>query len=111
MRRTRRYGTWCVRTRAMAVEDYRRKRQHVSSFLLRHGRSYDGKTSWRGRHKRWLDSQKVTHPAKRLALQEMRNAVQAAVQRIDRLEAALVEIVPGWTMAPVVQAFQAMRGV
>ncbi len=25
-----------VRTRAMAVEDYRRKRQHVTSFLLRH---------------------------------------------------------------------------
>ena len=30
-----------VRTRAMAVEDYRRKRQHVSAFLLRHGRRYD----------------------------------------------------------------------
>ena len=27
-----------VRTRAMAIEDYRRKRQHVTSFLLRHGR-------------------------------------------------------------------------
>jgi len=26
--------------RAMAVEDYRRKRQHVTSFLLRHGRMY-----------------------------------------------------------------------
>ena len=100
-----------VRTRAIAVEDYRRKRQHVTSFLLRHGRSYDGKTSWRGRHKRWLDSQQFTHPAQRLAFQEMLNAVQAAAERIDRLEAALVEIVPGWTMAPVVQTFQAMRGV
>src|SRR3954468_913279 len=100
-----------VRTRAMAVEDYRRKRQHVTSFLLRHGRSYDGKTSWRGRHKRWLDSQRFAHPAQRLAFQEMLNAVQAAAERIDRLEAALVEIVPDWTMAPVVQALQAMRGV
>jgi hypothetical protein len=27
------------------------------------------------------------------------------------LEAALIEIIPGWTMAPVVEAFQAMRGV
>jgi transposase len=41
-----------VRTRAMAVEDYRRKRQHVTSFLLRHGRGYESKTSGRGRHKR-----------------------------------------------------------
>jgi transposase len=100
-----------VRTRAIAVEDYRRKRQHVTSFLLRHGRSYDGKTSWRGRHKRWLDGQNFTHPAQRLAFQEMLNAVQATVERMDRLEAALIEIVPQWTMAPVVSAFQAMRGI
>ena len=66
-----------VRTRGMAVEDYRRKRQHVTAFLLRHGRSYDGKTSWRGRHKRWLDGQNFGHPAQRLAYQEMLNAVQA----------------------------------
>ncbi len=100
-----------VRTRAIAVEDYRRKRQHVTSFLLRHGRSYDGKTSWRGRHKRWLDGQNFNHPAQRLAFQEMLNAVQATVERMDRLEVALIEIVPQWTMAPVVLAFQAMRGI
>jgi transposase len=100
-----------VRTRAMAVEDYRRKRQHVTAFLLRHGRSYDGKTSWRGRHKRWLDGQNFSHPAQRLAYQEMLNAVRVTVERMDRLEAALVELVPDWTMAPVVAAFQAMRGV
>ena len=47
----------------------------------------------------------------RLAFQEMLNAVQATVERLDRLEAALIEIVPDWTMAPVVSAFQAMRGV
>ncbi len=89
-----------VRTRAMAVEDYRRKRQHVTAFLLRHGRSYDGKTSWRGNHKRWLDGQNFPHPAQRLAYQEMLNAVRATVERMDRLEAALVELVPAWTMAP-----------
>jgi transposase len=50
-----------VRTRAMAVEDYRRKRQHVTSFSLRYGRSYGGKTSCRGRHKLWLDGQNCTY--------------------------------------------------
>jgi transposase len=100
-----------VRTRAIAVEDYRRKRQHVTSFLMRHGRSYDGKASWRGRHKRWLDAQSFAHPAQRLAYQEMLNAVQTTVERLDRLEAALIEIIPAWTMAPIVEAFQAMRGV
>jgi hypothetical protein len=32
-----------------------RRRQHVASFLLRHGRIFDGKPSWQGRHPRWLD--------------------------------------------------------
>jgi transposase len=100
-----------VRTRAMAIEDYRRKRQHVSSFLLRHGRSYEGSPTWKGLHLRWLDRQAFAHPAQRLAFQELLDAVRAAVERIGRLEAALLEVVPAWTMAPVVAAFQAMRGV
>jgi len=100
-----------VRTRAMAVEDHRRKRQHVTSFLLRHGRIFDGKTSWRGRHLRWLDGQNFVHPAQRFAYQELLNAVRITADRIDRLDAALAEIVPNWTMASVVAAFQAMRGV
>jgi len=100
-----------VRTRAMAIEDYRRKRQHVSSFLLRHGRSYEGTTTWKGRHLQWLDRQNFAHPAQRLAFQEMLNTVRSVAERIDRLDAALLEIVPAWTMAPVIAAFQAMRGV
>src|SRR6201995_4935929 len=91
-----------VRTRTMAVEDYRRKRQHVTAFLLRHGRAYAGKTSWRGHHLRWLDGQRFEHQAQRLAFQEMLNTVRATRERLDRLEAALIEIVPSWTMAPVV---------
>jgi transposase len=55
-----------VRTRAMAVEDYRRKRQHLSAFLLRLGRSYAGTASWKGGHLRWLDEQSFKHPAQRL---------------------------------------------
>jgi transposase len=87
-----------VRTRAMAIEDYRRKRQHVSSFLLRHGRSYEGSPTWKGLHLRWLDRQAFAHPAQRRAFQELLNAVRAAVERIGRLEAALLEVVPAWTM-------------
>lgn len=74
-----------VCTRAMAVEDYRRKRQHVTSFLLRHGRVYEAKAGWKGRHMRWLDGQSFAHPAQRLAFQEMLNAVRATAKRIERL--------------------------
>jgi transposase len=78
---------------------------------LRQGRSFDGKTSWSGRHLRWLDTQNFAHPAQRLAYQEMLNAIRSAAERIDRLDAMLLEIIPAWTMAPVVAAFQAVRGV
>jgi transposase len=34
------------RARETAMEDLRRKRQPVTSFLLRQGRSYAGRTTW-----------------------------------------------------------------
>jgi transposase len=100
-----------VRTRAMAGDEYRRKRQHISAFLLRHGRAFGGSATWRGRHLRWLDAQNFSHPAQRLAYQEMLNAVRAGAERLERLDAMLLEIIPAWTMAPVIAAFQAIRGV
>jgi transposase len=100
-----------VRARDAAVADLRRKRQLISAFLFRHGRIFSGKSSWRGRHARWLSEQSFAHPAHHVVLQEALNAAQDAVEQLQRLEAALVEIVPTWSMAPVVSAFQAMRGV
>jgi transposase len=44
-------------------------------------------------------------------LQEAVDTVKDAEARLDRLEEALAEIVPTWSMAPVVAAYQAMRGV
>ena len=67
--------------------------------------------TWKGEHLRWLNRQSFEHPAQRLAFQEMLNAVRSSAERIARLDAALAEIVPQWTMAPVVAAFQAMRGI
>jgi hypothetical protein len=78
---------------------------------LRHGRIYPGKSSCGGRHARWLAEQAFAHPAHHIILQEALKAARGAAEQVKRLEAALVEIVPTWSMAPVVDAFQAMRGV
>jgi len=86
-----------VRARSAAAEDYRRKRQQVSSFLLRHGRSFAGSTTWKGQHLRWLNAQNFTHPAQRLAYQESLNAAFTAAERVIHLEAMLEEIIPAWT--------------
>ena len=100
-----------ARAREAAVEDLRRKRQLVSAFLLRHGRTYPGRASWGRGHARGLAEQGFEHPAHRLVLQEGVNAVRDAEERLARLEAALAEVVPSWSMAPVVAAYQALRGV
>jgi transposase len=42
--------------------------------------------------------------------QEGINAIEDAAQRLRRLEAQVAAIVPTWSLAPVVQAYQAMRG-
>jgi transposase len=100
-----------ARTRGAAVEDLRRKRQHISSFLLRLGLHYAGKKTWTKTHMRWLASQKLEHAEQRIAFEEMLLAVRQAEERIARLEEAIRVAVPDWSLAEVVDALMAMRGI
>lgn len=99
-----------VRAREAASDDRRRKRQQLLSFLLRHGRVYSGGGHWTLAHRRWLAQQSFTHPAQQVVFQESIDAIGDADQRVRRLEQQLAVIVPSWSMAPVVEAYQAMRG-
>ena len=99
-----------VRAREAAVDDRRRKRQQLLSFLLRHGRVYSGSGHWTLAHRHWLAQQKFEHPAQQIVFQEAIDAIADADQRLRRLEQQLAVVVPSWSMAPVVEASQAMRG-
>ncbi len=100
-----------ARARDTAQKDYKSKRQHVSSFLLRLGRHYPGKKTWGKAHLNWLVSQKLEHREQRIAFEEQLLAVRQAKERVERLEQAMRESVADWSLAPVVEALQAMRGV
>ena len=100
-----------VRAREAAGDDLRRKRQQLLSFLLRHSRIYSGGGHWTLAHRRWLASQKFEHAAQQIVFQEGIDAIEDALQRLRRLEKQLAVIVPDWSMATVVEAYQAMRGV
>ncbi len=100
-----------VRARSAAVQAQRVHRQQVSAFMLKHGRIYPRKKSWSMRYLRWLQEQRFEHPAHQIALQELVDAVRIAKERIDRIEAAIVEFLPSWSLAPVVRALQALRGI
>jgi len=100
-----------TRARGAAVEDLRRKRQHISSFLLRLGLHYPGKKTWSKTHMKWLASQKLAHAEQRIGFEEMLLAVRQVEERIARLEEAIRAAVPEWSLAAVVEALMAMRGI
>jgi transposase len=100
-----------VRARETAMADLREKRQHLQCFLLRHGRVYPGLRPWTQVHARWLSSLIFVHPAQYLVLREYRQAIEDAETRLERLTQQVAEMVPSWSMAPVIEAYQTMRGV
>jgi transposase len=100
-----------VRARHAAAEDLRKKRQQLLSFLLRHGRIFIGRKHWSLAHRRWLAGQKFERPAQQIVFQDATDAIEDATTRLQRLDEQLGAIVPSWSMAPVVAAYQAMRGV
>jgi transposase len=100
-----------TRARGAAVQDARQKGQQVSAFLLRLGRHYAGKTAWTKTHLGWLASQKFDHAEQRIAFEELLLAVHQARDRVGRLEEAIRQAVPEWSLAEVVYALIAMRGI
>src|SRR3954466_7556339 len=100
-----------VRARTAATEAVRRARRQLQGFLLRHGRVFAGRKTWSPAHRRWLAGLRFEHPAQQVVLQEQIDTIDEAERRRDRLEAQIRELVPGWSLAPVVTALQAMRGV
>lgn len=100
-----------VRSRDAAVGDLRRKRQAISSLMLRQGRVFPGKKTWGATYLHWLEKQIFDHPAHGLVLQEMLLAARHAQERLERIEAVILEFLPTWSLAPVVEALQALRGI
>src|SRR5262249_44353063 len=97
--------------RATAVRVLAKARQHLQGFLLRHDRIYHGARAWTLAYRRWLTTVRFEHPAQQIVLQDYIHAVQEAETRRDRLTQQIDELLPNWSMAPVVAVLQSMRGV
>jgi transposase len=101
-----------TRGRETAVIDLRSKRQQLSAFLLRQGRWYPaGKKTWTKAHMNWLASQKFEQPERSIVCEEMMFAIRQAQERVERLEQAIRAAVPDWSLAKVVTALMALRGI
>ena len=100
-----------VRAREDAVRECRNARHRLKALLLRNGKPYAGKSSWTAAHLRWLATIKLEHTAQQIGFQEYLHAITEASARIVRLEQAMRDTLPEWSLMPLVQALQAMRGV
>jgi transposase len=83
----------------------------LKAFLLRLGLHYGGRADWNAGHLRYLAKVVCPTPAHQIVFQESVRAVDEQVDRLQRLEAELLERAPAWRLYPVVQALQALRGV
>jgi transposase len=99
-----------VRARQAAVRALRQARQQLSGFLLRHGHHYN-RPAWTQMHRRWLAGLRFEQPAHHLVLEDCITTIEAATARRDRLEACIEAVLPEWSLAPVVRALQALRGM
>jgi transposase len=100
-----------VRMRTAAMEGLRRARQQLQGFLLRQNLIFTGGRSWTKKHRRWLTTLTFEQPAHRIVLQESIDLVDDAGMRLARLEQQIADMLPRWSLRPVVKAIQAMRGV
>ena len=99
------------RARETAMVDLKRKRQQILSLLLRLGLYYPRKTTWGKSHRRWLADQKIAQREQRIVFEDALRAERFADERAESLAQAVRDAVPEWSLAPVVTALQAVRGI
>ena len=99
------------RAREAAASDMKRARQRILSMLLRLGLIYRSTKPWTKAHRNWLAGVKLAHREQRIAFEELIAAEREAGARVGRLEQAIREAVPDWSLEPLVVALQAARGI
>ena len=98
------------RARTDAVDDKRRALCRLKAFFLRHGHRLTPNTKWSDACARNLRGKLWPLPAMNIVVEEYIQAVEAAHQRILRLEKQMEELLLDWNQAPVVRALMGMRG-
>jgi transposase len=99
------------RAREAAVVTLKAAKFRLQSFLLRLGLHYTGRADWNDAHLRYLAKVVCPTPAQQIVFQESLGAVDEQVERLKRIETEIADRLPGWRLAPVVRALQALRGV
>ncbi len=98
------------RARDDAKNAERTVRQQLDKFLLRYGRIWS-RTKWTRLHWAWIKQQAFPAEASRRVLADQIRAVEEATARVERLDKDIEELVESWSLAGLVRALQALRGI
>lgn len=99
------------RAREDTLKELTASKARLKALLLRLDIRYTGKANWGAAHLRWLSDIVCPTPAQQVAFQEYVNAISQHSERLARLEDHLREVAPTWRLYPLVEAYQALRGV
>ena len=87
-------------------------RQQLNAFVLRHGYSWPAKKKrWNQTHYNWLEAIRFKQYYLQIVLQEYIDAVKAATQRVDGMTDQMMQLLPNWSLGPVVESLVALRGI
>ncbi len=100
-----------TRAREDAVIATRKAKQRLGAFLLRNDIIYSGRTKWSNAYFNWLADISMPHRAQQVTLQEYIDAVHENLKRVERITDQIRQMMPDWSLAPVVCALQTARGV
>jgi transposase len=108
-------GQEALRDLTRAREDLkhlqRQAKQRLLAFLLRHGKTYSGKTRWTQAHFRWLETLKFNHPVQQIVFQEYVDTVQSLTRRVTALEGQVEKAGTESAFAQQIQGYMALRGI
>jgi transposase len=99
------------RAREQAVRDQHRQRQRLLKFLTQHGVREPSGTRWTQRWWRWLEAVTVPEATAHLVLDDARQAVRAAEQRVARLTEALLTASQHERTAQTMANLQGLHGI
>ena len=98
----------CCEEARLSRSNARRQIQH---FLKRSGIHHDRELTWSYEQLHWLDSLTFSIPAQTIAFKEYLDMLAVAGKRLKRLEQHMEVNAKNWRMWPLVESYQALRGV
>lgn len=98
------------RARTDAVDDLRRTKQRLKSFLLRNGYRTNKSPNWGPPYMRYLRELVLPDPNQKIVLEGYLQGIESGMERVTELEAQMNQLLEDWEWKPVVEALMAFKG-